>query len=172
MRAFNFSPGPAVLPEPVLERAAAEMLDWHGSGMSVMEMSHRGKEFISIAAKAEADFRSLLDIPSNYTVEVIAGAGFDWILLDTEHSPNDLESVVTQLQAAAAYPPTAIVRVPWSDHDIPVVEGMWCDMKADTAVPRMDTARIERWCAASPMGEPAAGVVIRGAVNVPSPWPR
>ena len=54
-------------------------------------------------------------IPSNYTVEVIAGAGFDWILLDTEHSPNDLESVVTQLQAAAAYPPTAIVRVPWSD---------------------------------------------------------
>ncbi len=54
-------------------------------------------------------------IPSNYTVEVIAGAGFDWILLDTEHSPNDLESVVTQLQAAAAYPAAAIVRVPWSD---------------------------------------------------------
>lgn len=54
-------------------------------------------------------------IPSNYTVEVIAGAGFDWILLDTEHSPNDLESVVTQLQAAAAYPTTPIVRIAWSD---------------------------------------------------------
>ncbi|RYE69701.1 MAG: 3-phosphoserine/phosphohydroxythreonine transaminase, partial [Oxalobacteraceae bacterium] len=49
MRTFNFSAGPAVLPEPVLRRAADEMLDWHGSGMSVMEMSHRGKEFIGIA---------------------------------------------------------------------------------------------------------------------------
>ena len=49
MRVFNFSAGPAVLPEDVLRKAAAEMLDWHGSGMSVMEMSHRGKEFISIA---------------------------------------------------------------------------------------------------------------------------
>ena len=55
MRVFNFSAGPAVLPEDVLRQAAAEMLDWHGSGMSVMEMSHRGKEFIGIAAKAEAD---------------------------------------------------------------------------------------------------------------------
>jgi dihydrodipicolinate reductase len=58
MRVFNFSAGPAVLPEPVLVQAAAEMLDWHGSGMSVMEMSHRGKEFISIADKAEADLPS------------------------------------------------------------------------------------------------------------------
>ena len=55
MRVFNFSAGPAVLPEPVLQQAAAEMLDWHGSGMSVMEMSHRGKEFIGIADEAEAD---------------------------------------------------------------------------------------------------------------------
>ena len=54
-------------------------------------------------------------LSSNYTVEAIAGAGFDWILLDTEHSPNDLESVLTQLQAAAAYPTTPIVRVPWND---------------------------------------------------------
>ena len=57
MRIHNFSAGPAVLPEPVLRRAADEMLDWHGSGMSVMEMSHRGKEFIAIAEKAEADLR-------------------------------------------------------------------------------------------------------------------
>ena len=56
-RVFNFSAGPAVLPEAVLSMAAGEMLDWHGSGMSVMEMSHRGKEFISIHAEAEADLR-------------------------------------------------------------------------------------------------------------------
>jgi 4-hydroxy-2-oxoheptanedioate aldolase len=54
-------------------------------------------------------------LSSHYTVEVIAGAGFDWILLDMEHSPNDLENLVTQLQAAAAYPTTPIVRVPWND---------------------------------------------------------
>jgi phosphoserine aminotransferase len=73
MKVFNFSAGPAVLPRPVLERAAAEMLDWHGSGMSVMEMSHRGKEFISIAAKAEADLRKLLGIPTDYAVLFLQG---------------------------------------------------------------------------------------------------
>jgi len=54
-------------------------------------------------------------LSSNYTVEVIAGAGFDWILIDMEHSPNDLESLLAQLQAAAPYPTTSIVRVPWND---------------------------------------------------------
>src|ERR1700680_4464516 len=73
MRVFNFSAGPAVLPEPVLRQAAAEMLDWHGSGMSVMEMSHRGKEFISIADKAQADLRRLLAIPANYKVLFLQG---------------------------------------------------------------------------------------------------
>jgi phosphoserine aminotransferase len=73
MRVFNFSAGPAVLPEVVLQKAAAEMLDWHGSGMSVMEMSHRGKEFIAIAAKAEADLRALLAIPANYKVLFLQG---------------------------------------------------------------------------------------------------
>ena len=73
MRVFNFSAGPAVLPESVLRQAAAEMLDWHGSGMSVMEMSHRGKEFIGIADKAEADLRMLLAIPSNYKVLFLQG---------------------------------------------------------------------------------------------------
>ena len=73
MRVFNFSAGPAVLPEPVLAQAAAEMLDWHGSGMSVMEMSHRGKEFIGIAAKAEADLRALLGIPADYSVLFLQG---------------------------------------------------------------------------------------------------
>src|SRR5215212_11609724 len=73
MRIFNFSPGPAVLPEPVLRTAASEMLDWHGTGMSVMEMSHRGKEFISIADKVEADLRSLLSIPQDYAVLFLQG---------------------------------------------------------------------------------------------------
>jgi len=73
MRVFNFSAGPAVLPEVVLQRAAAEMLDWHGSGMSVMEMSHRGKEFISIAERAEADLRALLAIPKHYKVLFLQG---------------------------------------------------------------------------------------------------
>ncbi|MES2939054.1 MAG: 3-phosphoserine/phosphohydroxythreonine transaminase [Pseudomonadota bacterium] len=72
-RVFNFSPGPANLPEPVLRLAAEEMLDWHGTGMSVMEMSHRGKEFISIHAEAEADLRELMGIPSNYKVLFMQG---------------------------------------------------------------------------------------------------
>jgi phosphoserine aminotransferase len=62
-----------VLPEPVLRRAAAEMLDWHGSGMSVMEMSHRGREFTRIAEKTQADFRQLLAIPANYKVLFLQG---------------------------------------------------------------------------------------------------
>ena len=70
---YNFSAGPAVLPKPVLMRAQAEMLDWHGSGMSVMEMSHRGKEFISILEKAEADLRTLLAVPGNYKVLFLQG---------------------------------------------------------------------------------------------------
>ncbi len=72
-RAFNFSAGPAVLPEEVLAQAAAEMLDWHGSGMSVMEMSHRGKEFIGIYEQAESDFRELLAVPKNYKVLFLQG---------------------------------------------------------------------------------------------------
>ena len=67
-RIFNFSAGPAVLPEEVLARAGDEMLDWHGTGMCVMEMSHRGKEFMSIAAEAEKDLRDLLAIPANCSV--------------------------------------------------------------------------------------------------------
>ena len=69
----NFSAGPAVLPKPVLERAQTEMLDWHGSGISVMEMSHRGKEFTSILEKTEADLRKLMRIPSNYRVLFLQG---------------------------------------------------------------------------------------------------
>src|SRR4051794_890599 len=72
-RIFNFAAGPAVLPEPVLEQASREMLDWHGCGTSVMEMSHRGKEFVGIAAAAEADLRELLGVPPNYKVLFLQG---------------------------------------------------------------------------------------------------
>jgi phosphoserine aminotransferase len=74
-RAYNFSAGPAVLPESVLRQAADEMLDWHGSGMSVMEMSHRGKEFMSILAQAKADLAELLHLPSNYKILFLQGGG-------------------------------------------------------------------------------------------------
>lgn len=72
-RVYNFSAGPATIPEAVLKRASEEMLDWNGSGMSVMEMSHRGKEYMSIAAQAEADIRELMAIPENYKVMFLQG---------------------------------------------------------------------------------------------------
>ena len=75
MRPYNFSAGPAALPEAVLQQAAAEMLDWQGSGMGVMEMSHRGKEFVSIAERAEADLRALLAVPSHFRILFMQGGG-------------------------------------------------------------------------------------------------
>ena len=74
-RVYNFSAGPAVLPEEVLRTAAAEMLDYHGCGMSVMEMSHRSKGFQAIIDTAEADFRELLGVPENYKVLFLQGGG-------------------------------------------------------------------------------------------------
>ncbi|MEI6545836.1 MAG: 3-phosphoserine/phosphohydroxythreonine transaminase [Burkholderiales bacterium] len=72
-KVFNFSPGPALIPEPVLRQAADEILDWQGTGMSVMEVSHRGKEFMALQARAIADLRELLAIPSNYKVLFMQG---------------------------------------------------------------------------------------------------
>ncbi len=72
-RPYNFSAGPAMLPEPVLRQAQEEMLDWNGSGICVAEMSHRGKEFMSIAEQAEQDLRELLAIPEGYRVLFLQG---------------------------------------------------------------------------------------------------
>jgi phosphoserine aminotransferase len=72
-RVFNFSPGPAMLPEPVLRRAQAELLDWKGSGMSVMEVSHRGTDFIEFAAQSERALRALLRVPESYKVLFLQG---------------------------------------------------------------------------------------------------
>ncbi|WP_234265934.1 3-phosphoserine/phosphohydroxythreonine transaminase [Hydrogenophaga sp. NFH-34] len=74
-RPYNFSAGPAAMPEAVLAQAAAEMLDWHGCGMGVMEMSHRGKEFISIYEQAEADLRELLAVPPEFKILFMQGGG-------------------------------------------------------------------------------------------------
>jgi phosphoserine aminotransferase len=72
-RVFNFSAGPSMLPEAVLQQAQAEMLDWHGTGMSVMEMSHRGTEFMSIAEQMKQDLIDLMGIPANYKVLFLQG---------------------------------------------------------------------------------------------------
>lgn len=74
-RPFNFSAGPAVMPEEVLAQAAREMLDWQGTGMSVMEMSHRGKAFMSICEQAEADLRELLAVPESHHILFMQGGG-------------------------------------------------------------------------------------------------
>ena len=72
-RAYNFSAGPATLPEPVLRQAQAELLDWHGVGASIVKLSHRGPEFLQVAAEAEADLRTLMSIPDDYAVLFTAG---------------------------------------------------------------------------------------------------
>jgi phosphoserine aminotransferase len=74
-RPWNFSAGPAALPEQVLQQAAAEMLDWHGSGMSVMEMSHRGPHFVQLCDEAEADLRALLELSADYLILFVPGGG-------------------------------------------------------------------------------------------------
>jgi phosphoserine aminotransferase len=74
-RPFNFAPGPATLPDSVLRQAAEEMLDWHGSGMGVMEMSHRGKEFVSILEQAVSTLRELLAVPPHFHILFMQGGG-------------------------------------------------------------------------------------------------
>ena len=97
-RIYNFSPGPAVLPTEVLEQARDELLDWRGAGMSVMEMSHRGKAFISIAEQAEADLRELLSVPPNYKVLFVQGgatAQFAAAPLNLSSPAQNVDYVVT-----------------------------------------------------------------------------
>ncbi|UUZ67545.1 3-phosphoserine/phosphohydroxythreonine transaminase [Polaromonas sp. P2-4] len=101
-RPYNFSAGPAKLPEEVLQQAAAEMLDWHGSGMSVMEMSHRGKEFISIYENAEADFRELMAVPSNFKILFMQGGGL-------------AENAIVPLNISCGASADFVVTGSWSD---------------------------------------------------------
>jgi phosphoserine aminotransferase len=98
VRAFNFSPGPAVLPHEVLEKARDELLDWQGSGMSVMEVSHRGNAFVEAAAQAEADLRELLSISANYKVLFMQGgasAQFSLVPLNLTASQETVDYINT-----------------------------------------------------------------------------
>lgn len=97
-RVFNFAAGPATLPENVLLKAQSELYNWRGSGMSVMEMSHRGKEFLSIIQKAESDLRALLNIPSEYAVLFLQGGAttqFAAIPLNLVKPEDPVDYVVT-----------------------------------------------------------------------------
>jgi phosphoserine aminotransferase len=98
VRVFNFSAGPAVLPLEVLEQAQAEMLDWKAGGMSVMEVSHRGKAFVACAAEAEADLRDILAIPPNYKVLFLQGgatAQFSFIPMNLARPDQTVDYVNT-----------------------------------------------------------------------------
>ena len=133
-RIFNFSAGPAVLPEEVLARAGDEMLDWHGTGMCVMEISHRGKEFIALAQKSEADLRKLLQIPQNYKVLFLQGGA-------TQHFAQIPMNFARQDQAA--------------DY---VVTGAWSEKAAKEAKPLVKvnvaaTSEAGNFTAVPPRGE-------------------
>jgi phosphoserine aminotransferase len=98
VRVFNFAPGPAALPLEVLEQARDEMTDWRGSGMSVMEISHRGKAFMAVAAQAEADLRELLEIPADYKVLFMQGGAtgqFSAIPMNLTHPESSVDYINT-----------------------------------------------------------------------------
>jgi phosphoserine aminotransferase len=97
-RVYNFSAGPAALPEPVLRQAAEEMLDWHGRGMSIMEMSHRTPDFEGVIAAAEADLRQLMGIPANYKVLFLQGGAtlqFGMVPINLLRGKNSADYIVT-----------------------------------------------------------------------------
>ena len=97
-RVFNFSAGPAILPETVLRQAQNELLDWRGTGMSVMEMSHRDKAFMSIATEAEATLREILRVPPNYKVLFVQGgatAQFSFVPMNLAHGKPSADYLVT-----------------------------------------------------------------------------
>ena len=105
-RVYNFSAGPSMLPESVLNRAAAEMLDYKGSGQSVMEMSHRSKVFMQIAAETEALFREVLNVPDNYKVLFLQGGAstqFAAIPLNFMNGNKKADYVLTGQFATKAY---------------------------------------------------------------------
>src|SRR5690242_12360453 len=116
-RGWNFSAGPAALPEAVLHRAQDELLEWHGARASVMEVSHRGKAFEAMAAKAEADLRELLAIPSNYKVLFLQGGAtqhFAQIPMNIARRGESADYVVTGdwgEKAAKEAKPTVGVRI-------------------------------------------------------------
>ena len=105
-RVYNFSAGPSMLPEDVLRTAAEEMFDYKGSGQSVMEMSHRSKEFQAIIDEAEADLREILNIPDNYDVLFLQGGGstqFAMVPLNLMNKNKKADYIITGQWANKAY---------------------------------------------------------------------
>ena len=118
-RVFNFSAGPAAIPEAVLQQAQAELLDFRGSGMSVMEMSHRGKVFLEVAAEVERDFRELLAVPANYKTLFLQGGGkgeFSLVPMNLLRGKHKADYVNTghwssgAIKEAAKYCEVAVIR--------------------------------------------------------------
>ena len=127
-RIFNFSAGPAMLPQAVLEQVREELLDWQGSGMSVMEMSHRGKDFVGIAERAEADLRELLQVPANYKVLFLQGGAslqFAGVPMNLLRGKTVADYVVTgswgkkAVKQASAYCDARIIAQPASFTEVP-----------------------------------------------------
>ncbi len=138
MRPYNFSPGPATLPAPVLEQAAAEMLDWRGSGMSVMEMSHRGAEFMQIFERTMSDFRELMAVPETHEVLFMQGGAI----------------------AENAIVPLNLSRGAKVDF---VVTGVWSEKSAKEAAKYCDVQ-----IAARPEGSTYTGIPPKAAWNIRS----
>ena len=95
---YNFNAGPAVLPKAVLQQARDELLDWHGTGMSVMEMSHRSKHYMSIAEQADTDLRELLQIPAGYHVLFLQGGATSQF------------AMTSSLSSWVQFPPTTVMK--------------------------------------------------------------
>jgi phosphoserine aminotransferase len=108
IRPFNFSAGPATMPPEVLAQAAAEMLDWRGSGIGVMEMSHRGRDFVSIYEQAEADLRELLAVPTHFKILFMQGGGL------AENAIVPLNLAGRRSGAGSAGPIDVLVTGSWS----------------------------------------------------------
>ncbi len=106
MRAYNFCAGPAALPTAVLEKAQQELLNWQGKGVSIMEMSHRSKDYVAVAEKAEADLRKLMNIPQNYKVLFLQGGAslqFSAIPLNLLGKNNKADYISTGIWSEKAY---------------------------------------------------------------------
>ena len=119
-RILNFSAGPAMLPAEVLARAGDEVLDWRGTGMSVMEMSHRGSEFISIAEEAEADLRALAAIPADYRVLFLQGGAtlqFAQVPMNLLRGKGKADYVLTGEWSKKAIKEAKLVPYPRDDTD-------------------------------------------------------
>lgn len=138
-RKYNFSAGPSMLPEAVLERARAEFLDWRNTGMSVMEMSHRSPEYVGIVEKAEADLRTLLAVPDNYRVLFLQGGATGQF--------SGIPMNLLRGHSKACYVDTGV----WSEKAI-AEAGKYCEVKVVASsraqhystIPARDTWQIDR----------------------------